>query len=145
ADGGMVVSASDDRTIRFWDVRAGTCTACWDGLASEIVNLKMSRDGRRLVGRSWDEVVHVWDIETNRWLETLPGRDGLEAIAEGPARYPLRARTYSVETAIERATDSVPVAWFPNAMRSIHVSSCGRVWAGAAGSEVYIFTLEGEF
>jgi hypothetical protein len=99
---------------------------------------------KRIVTRSWDETVRVWEIETGHCIEVLPGRDDLAAIAAGAARFPFRPMTLVQESAIESAKTGELLAWIPTALRSTKTSAAGRTWVGSVAAHLYIFTLEGD-
>jgi len=65
SDGRLVISASSDGTLRFWDPETGRETR--DELKAhddEIVGMTFSPDGRRLATIGADEIVKVWDLPT---------------------------------------------------------------------------------
>jgi len=67
-------------------------------------------------------------------------RIGSSAITAG---LPFRVLTRGLETVIEEAATGRPVAWFPYALKHIATHPSGLLWAGAAGSHLYLLRLEG--
>ncbi|CAG2206880.1 WD repeat-containing protein 88-like [Mytilus edulis] len=60
-----ILSASDDKTIKIWDVETGEVlhnyTRCHDSIISQA---NVNDNGRRFVSCGWDKKVAVWDIES---------------------------------------------------------------------------------
>jgi WD40 repeat protein len=96
ADGRLAVSASEDRTLKVWDVATGRelrTIQIWD-MATEArvlrehshphVRLALSADGQLAVSASIDhnlkfsddETLKVWDVATGTKLHTLVGHSG---------------------------------------------------------------------
>ncbi len=78
ADGTLLASGSDDRTVKLWDVASGaerlTLPAAMEGAASGGVSAVAFRpDGTRLAAACDDKFVRLWD----------PGHGGLVGIASG--------------------------------------------------------------
>ena len=69
--------------------------------------------------------------------------DDAEAIAAGPARFPLRAFRRGLEAVIEDAATTAPVAWFPAPLDHISTFPNGRAWVGLSANHLYIISLEG--
>jgi RNA polymerase sigma factor (sigma-70 family) len=70
--GGLVVSASDDHTIRVWEPATGK-----QRLKLEhgywVRGIAVSPDGTKLVSSSLDDTVCLWDLATGRKIYRLPG------------------------------------------------------------------------
>ena len=62
ADGRSIVSGSDDRTVRIWDVASGAETAKMEGHTETVYSVTFSADGRSIVSGSWDKTVRIWDV-----------------------------------------------------------------------------------
>jgi WD40 repeat protein/nucleoside phosphorylase len=73
ADGQRVVSASDDKTLRIWDLRTGQLVAALEGHGSSVTACAVSGNGRRVISASRDWTLGVWDLETGRALARLKG------------------------------------------------------------------------
>ncbi len=66
-DGRRACSASEDGTIRLWDVRGGReLEPPFRGHAGAVHCLAVSRDGRHLLSGGEDRTVRLWDIETRQ-------------------------------------------------------------------------------
>jgi WD40 repeat protein len=79
-DGKRLLSASDDKTVRLWDVATGKELRCFEGHTSMVVSCAFSRDGTRAVSCSgWppepgaDYSIRLWDVATGKELLRLLG------------------------------------------------------------------------
>jgi WD40 repeat protein len=132
-------------TVRLISARSGIVLAEFFGWCKWASSVSYSPDGKRIASGSFDECVEVWDADSRgRCLETIRGFGDLQAIAAGSQAFPLRAVARDLETAVERADDGRAVSWFPVALSTIVTDPSDRcTWAGAAGSYLCLFTLEG--
>src|SRR5262249_47031439 len=71
ADARLAVSASEDRTIRVWDLKAGKCLRTFQGHSDKVHSVSVTPDGRRAVSGSEDHTLRVWDLENGQCLYTL--------------------------------------------------------------------------
>jgi len=76
ADGWRAVSASEDQTLKVWDLETGRELRTLVGHSAEVNGVVVSADGRRAVSASGDETLKVWDLKTGRELQTLAGHSG---------------------------------------------------------------------
>jgi WD40 repeat protein len=60
-DGKVLVSASDDQTIKFWDLATGRNFRTVKGHTGGVRCLTFSPDGRRLASASWDRTIKLWE------------------------------------------------------------------------------------
>lgn len=74
-EGRCVVSGSDDRTLRVWDLDTGTTLRSLEG-HNASVSAVVTLDGRRAVSGSEDGTLRVWDLEAGKTLRTLEGHNG---------------------------------------------------------------------
>jgi WD40 repeat protein len=72
-DGRRVISASQDGTLRIWDLESGHALATLEGHTDWVNACAVTPDGRRVVSASHDRTLKVWDLESGRQLATLEG------------------------------------------------------------------------
>jgi len=72
-DGGRIVSASDDATVKVWDADSGAELATLEGHEGRVNACSFSPDGARIVSGSYDKTVKVWDADSGAELATLEG------------------------------------------------------------------------
>jgi WD40 repeat protein len=83
--GTLIASASDDETIRIWNVAKGRAERILVGHTNGVRAVAFSADGTRLVSGSVDRTVRVWDVATGKELQRLEGHGGsVKAVAFHP-------------------------------------------------------------
>jgi WD40 repeat protein len=66
----MIVSASEDTTVRVWSAETGECKQELKGHNGEVNSAQFSADGRLLVSASADSTVRIWSDPTgSKWSE----------------------------------------------------------------------------
>ncbi len=75
-DGAFVVSASEDRTLKLWEVETGAERATLAGHEGEVLGCAVSPDGRFVVSASADRTLKLWEVETGAERATLAGHEG---------------------------------------------------------------------
>jgi len=82
SDGCRAVSASNDQTLKVWDIESGKLIGTLEGHAAGVNSVALTSDGRRAVSASNDQTLKVWDIESGKLLRTLEGHaDWVNAVA----------------------------------------------------------------
>jgi nucleoside phosphorylase len=76
ADGRRVVSASEDGTLKVWELESGRALATLKGHTGRVTACAMTVDARRVVSASEDGTLKVWDLESGRALSILEGHTG---------------------------------------------------------------------
>jgi WD40 repeat protein len=84
-DGQLVVSGSDDKTVRVWDVTTGAERHTMHGHTSLVRSVAFSPDGQSVVSGSYDKTVRVWDAGTGAEQHTMHGHeDWVRSVAFSP-------------------------------------------------------------
>ncbi len=72
-DGLRAISASQDKTLKLWDLETGTCLRTFEGHTSFVNAVAVLPDGWRAISASQDKTLKLWDLETGACLRTLDG------------------------------------------------------------------------
>jgi WD40 repeat protein len=84
-DGGLLASASDDLTVKLWDVRSAQQRASMGGFQSGVDALAFPPDGKTLIAADHAGIVQTWDIASGRARIDRLAVDGpLAAVALSP-------------------------------------------------------------
>ena len=75
-DNNLVVTASDDNTIRIWDAATARQRHCLVH-GNWVRDVALSPDGSRLASNSLDDTVCLWDVATGRKIYRLAGHGRL--------------------------------------------------------------------
>jgi WD40 repeat protein/serine/threonine protein kinase len=75
-EGSRIASASDDGTLKLWDVSTGREVLTFRGHSGPVSRLAFSPDGRRVASASADRTVKLWDTATGQEIVTLRGHSG---------------------------------------------------------------------
>jgi WD40 repeat protein len=84
-DGWRAVSASEDRTLRVWDLTSGACLRVLRGHTHWIQSVSATPDGARAVSASLDHTLRVWELSSGECLRVLKGHTaGVESVSVTP-------------------------------------------------------------
>jgi WD40 repeat protein len=72
-DGRFIVSGSEDRTVKVWELESGRLLRSLKEHADDVNAVAVSPDGRFIVSGSDDRTVKVWELESGRLLRSLEG------------------------------------------------------------------------
>jgi WD40 repeat protein len=74
--GGLVASASGDKTVKLWNPSNGQLLRTLTGCGGFVMSVALSPDARVVAGACYDGVVKVWGVADGRELLTLRGHAG---------------------------------------------------------------------
>jgi WD40 repeat protein len=82
ADGHRALSASNDSTVKLWDLDAGALLRTLEGHKARVEALAPLADGRRALSASADDTLKLWDLDTGAVLRTFEGHtDSVRMVA----------------------------------------------------------------
>jgi WD40 repeat protein len=82
ADGRLLFSRGEDRTIKVWEVKTGRLLRTLRGHTENIRSIAVAADGRQVVSASEDTTIKIWNIETGEVERSIPFRNGKRVIAK---------------------------------------------------------------
>jgi len=60
--GSGAISASEDHTLKIWDLLSGREMFTLRGHSDEVKTVLITADGKRAISASWDHTLRVWDL-----------------------------------------------------------------------------------
>jgi WD40 repeat protein len=70
-DGGRVVSASADKTVRVWELKTGRFVRTLQGHGDRVTAVAITPDGRFVVSASDDKTVRIWELKAGQSIGIL--------------------------------------------------------------------------
>jgi WD40 repeat protein/3',5'-cyclic AMP phosphodiesterase CpdA len=148
--GTLLASASNDETVRVWDVDTGALRAILSGHEGSVYTVAFSPDSTLLATAAHDHSARVWDAATGELRATLTRHEGpVSAVAFSPdgtllatASSDRTARVWDAATGMPRSTLTghegpvQAVAFSPDGTLLATASSdrTARVWDAATGT-----------
>jgi WD40 repeat protein len=144
-DGRTLATASDDGTVRLWDVATGKTRTTLTGHTDRATAVGFSPDGRTLATASIDGTVRLWDVETGKTRTTLTGHtDAVNYVSFSPdgrtlatASTDATVRLWDVATGKTRTT----LTGHTSEVWSVDFSSDGRTLATAGDHTVRLWDV----
>jgi WD40 repeat protein/energy-coupling factor transporter ATP-binding protein EcfA2 len=129
--GSTLATASDDKTVRLWDVRTHRRLGTLADDADAVLSVAFSPDGRTLATGGYDATARIWDVGTRRLLGRLRGHtDSVLDVAFSPdaktlatAGFDETARLWSLRT---RRQVGKPLIGHTDAVAHVVFSPDGR-------------------
>ncbi len=69
----LVATASDDESVRLWDIATGKALRILLGHQNKVFGIRFSADGRHLITASQDRTLRIWDPASGVTLRVLQG------------------------------------------------------------------------
>jgi WD40 repeat protein len=149
---GRRAAASDDQTLKVWDVDSGREVCILTGHTGSVYGVALSADGRRAVSGSDDQTLKVWDLDSGREVRTLAGHsDSVNDVAlSADGRRAVSASSDNILMVwdLDSRTALNSLATHTDAVRGVALSQDGRraisastdctlkVWDADTGREV---------
>ena len=70
-DGRRVISGSDDKTIRIWDLDTGECLRILEGHAERVSALTLNNDGSLAISAGDDQTLRIWNVDSGDCQKTF--------------------------------------------------------------------------
>ena len=77
ADGGQLISASIDKTLRLWNLREPTEVRVYEGHDGQVFAARFSADGETALSAGRDGVLVQWDLASGRQKQTIDAHDAI--------------------------------------------------------------------
>jgi WD40 repeat protein len=75
-DGTLLVSGSDDRTVRIWSMRTGHSLAILDGHTDGVSCVAFSPDGNQIASGSHDRTIRLWNTQSFKEIAVFHHNNG---------------------------------------------------------------------
>ncbi|MCF2144917.1 serine/threonine protein kinase [Desmonostoc muscorum LEGE 12446] len=101
-DGTTLGSASDDKTIKLWNLATKEEIRTLEGHSNWIWTIAFSPDSKTLASGSADTKIKLWNLETGKLIRTLEGHtDGVTSVSFSPNGKTLASGSASKDTKIK--------------------------------------------
>jgi len=81
-DGKYIVSTSEDKTAKLWDIRTGKELHTFYGHTKNVITARFNADGKTITTTSNDNTIKIWNIASGNLLQTLEANADRVAFSE---------------------------------------------------------------
>ncbi|MBF0338748.1 MAG: caspase family protein, partial [Nitrospirae bacterium] len=139
-DGRHVLSASEDKTLKLWDIASGRELKTFTGHSDKVHSVAISPNGKYALSASEDKTLKMWDITSGRELRTFTGHaDKVHSVVITPdGKYALSAsedktlKLWDIATGRELRT----FIGHSKGVRAVALSPDGKYALSASGDNV---------
>ncbi|KAF7514050.1 hypothetical protein GJ744_004375 [Endocarpon pusillum] len=139
-DGSLLVSASDDRTVRLWQVSTGQEVQKFEGDTYLVNAVAFSPDGSLLALALYDRTVRLWQVSTGQEVQKLKGHTSLiNAVAFSPDGLLLASASYDETVRLWQVSIGQEVQKLEghtSSVSAVAFSSDGSLLASASWDEI---------
>ena len=141
-DGQILVSGSDDKTIKIWQLSTGEELRILTGHSESVNSVAISPDGQTLLSGSRDNTIKIWRLSTGEELRTLTVHsDSVNFVAISPDGQILVSSSHTVVSDIYdntikiwqlstgRELRTLTCCWDSNPIDSVAISPDGQILA----------------
>ena len=133
-DGQTLASASDDETVRLWDVESGQTKAALQGHTGAVSSVSFSPDGQTLASAGDDETVRLWDVESGQTKAALQGHTGaVSSVSFSPDGQTLTSASRDMTVRLWDVESGQQITLIGGWVYSVSFSSDGQTMAGGTG------------
>ena len=86
-DGTSLVSGSDDRTVKLWDLQTGGVVKTFLGHTDPVWSVSVSANLTTIASGSNDHTIHLWDIQTGKCHQTIKQEDEVLYVCFSPTSF----------------------------------------------------------
>ena len=84
SDGACVVSGSDDKSVKLWEIQTGALVKTFLGHTCSISSVSISTDMTLVTSGSWDCTVCLWDVQTGECQKVIKQSCPVTSVAFSP-------------------------------------------------------------
>lgn len=94
-DGKNIVSGSDDKTVKVWDLNSRTLQHTLRGHQDWVYSVAISPDSKTIVSGSKDKTIKLWNLATGKQIHTLRGHSSyVNSVAISPDSTTIASGSY---------------------------------------------------
>jgi WD40 repeat protein len=83
-DSKRAISASEDSTLKVWDIESGEVLRTFDGHTDRVNAIAVMPDGKRATSASDDKTIKIWDIDSGENISSFNGDSPLSTCTVSP-------------------------------------------------------------
>jgi WD40 repeat protein len=83
-EGNHVISASDDQTLKLWDLDTGNFQLAFEGYDDWVNSLAIVPDGTLVILASADKTLKLWNLKSNALIASFSGESEFLSCAVAP-------------------------------------------------------------